>query len=87
MSSYEFKNLINAGPQITPNSNKMLCHHLESILMLPWFSRAVPKGQTPPLGAPEMPKLVPQNVKMKAPNPPSGNPAEPKGSGGRGRSP
>ena len=38
-------------------------------------------------GAPEVPEWFPGDAKMETPSPPNVNPEEPKGAGGKGRSP
>ena len=63
-------------------------YHLESILLLPWSPRVVPRCQHGPSpGCSPVVKMVSQNVKMEAPSPPNGNHEKPEGAGGRGRSP
>ena len=84
----EVKNLIYTMPKITTKSMKILlrttscpscCSHGPSR-----WSRGAKMN---PPGCSRGAKMGPQNVKMKTPSLPNGNPEEPKGVRGRGHSP
>ena len=79
-----------ANIQGSPNHSKIdadpVPDHRVSTLPLSWSSRVVLGSQNGNPG-PEVPKWFPAVPKIEGPSPPNGNPEEPKGADGRGRSP